>query len=103
MKNVLEIEDHQHVSKEGSDPKRCFYCIESIVGKQDYKTKKQKLPKCKWVCQKCSRSLCRDHLNSVCNRCFQAMQLENKKQTNNKQTIRSIIATKDWNERHGIT
>ena len=74
MKNVSGIkEDHQYVAKEGSDRKRCFYCIESIVGKPDYKAKKQKLAKCKWVCQKCSRSLCKDHLNSVCNRCFQAM------------------------------
>ena len=74
MKNVLEVEeDHQYVAKEGSDCKRCFYCIESIVRKPDYKAKKQKLAKCKWVCQKCSRSLCKDHLNSVCNRRFQAM------------------------------
>ena len=28
-KNVLEVkEDHQYVAKEGSDRKRCFYCIE---------------------------------------------------------------------------
>ena len=58
MKNILEIEeDHQYVAKEGSDHKRCLYCIESIVGNPDYKPKKQKLAKCKWVCQKCSRSL----------------------------------------------
>ena len=74
MQNVLEIkENHQYVAKEGSDHKRCFYCIESIVGKPDYKVKQQKLAKCKWVCQRCSRSLCKDHLNRVCNRCFRAM------------------------------
>ena len=44
MKNVLEIEeDHQYVAKEGSDRKRCFYCIESIVGKPDYKAKNKNL------------------------------------------------------------
>ena len=95
MKNVLEIEeDHQYVAKEESDRKRCFYCIESILGKPDYKAKKQKLAKCKCVCQKYSRSLCKDHLNSVCNRCFQAMKLENKIQTKNKQTFRFIVVTK---------
>ena len=74
MKNVLEIEeDHQYDAKEGSDCKRCFYCIESIVGKQDYRAKKQKLTKCIWASQKCIRSLCKDHLNNVCNRSFQAM------------------------------
>ena len=74
MKNVLEIEeDHQYVANEGSDHKICFYCIESIFGKPDCKAKNQKLAKCKWVCQKCSRSLCKDHLRSVCSRCFQAM------------------------------
>ena len=53
IKNVLEIEeDHQYVAKEEYDRKRCFYCNESMVGKTDYKAKKQKLAKCKWVCQK---------------------------------------------------
>ena len=43
MKNVLEIEeDHQYVVKEGSDRNKCFYCVESIVGKPDYKVKKAK-------------------------------------------------------------
>ena len=62
MKNVLKIEeDHQYVAKEGSVCNRwCFYSIESIVGKPDHKAKKQKLAKCKSVCQKCSRSLCKD-------------------------------------------
>ena len=56
MKNVLEIkEDHQYVAKEGSDRKRCFYCIEPLVGNPDYKAKKQKLAKRKRVCQKCSK------------------------------------------------
>ena len=36
MKNVLELEEHhQKVAKKGSDRKRCFSCIESIVGKPD--------------------------------------------------------------------
>ena len=83
LKDVSEIgEDHQYDAKEGSDCQRCFYCVESIVGKPDYKANKQKLAKCIWVCQKCIRSLCKDHLNNVCKRCFQAMQLQNKKQTN---------------------
>ena len=75
MKNVLKIEeDHQHVAKEGSDRMRwCSYCIESIIGKPDHRAKKQKLAKCKWISQKCSWSLCKDHFNSVCNRCLQAM------------------------------
>ena len=54
-----------------NDPIRCAKL--PIVGKPDYKAKKQKLAICKWVCQKCSRSFCKDHLNSLCNRCFQAM------------------------------
>ena len=40
IKKFLQIEeDHQYVAKEGSDCKRCFYCIESIVRKPDYKAK----------------------------------------------------------------
>ena len=74
MKNVLEVKEYQqYVAKEGSDCKKCFYCIESIVQKPDYKAKKQKLAKCKWVCQKCGRTLCKDNFNSVCKIFFQAM------------------------------
>ena len=75
MKTVLEVdEDRQYVAKEDFIVTDVFISfIELLVGKLYYKAKKQKLATCKWVCQKCSRSPCKDHSNGVCDKWFQVM------------------------------
>ena len=45
-------------------------CIEEVKG-QDYKQKKQKLAKSKWVCSKCNRSICKNHFKPQCLGCME--------------------------------
>ena len=50
MKDFLAVKDALNRDEPtGKDRKRCLICIENIRGKENYKAKKQKLAKVKWM------------------------------------------------------
>ena len=61
IQRVLEIEEplvHQKPPKEPTDRQRCYMCLQKISGTPNYKEKKDKLGKPKWVCKECKRVIC---------------------------------------------
>ena len=49
---------------------RCRQCLADIRGKPGYSASRDKFPKIKSRCQKCSVNLCRNHLIQLCRECL---------------------------------
>ena len=69
IQRVLEIEEplvQQKPPKEPTDQQRCYMCLQEISGTPNYKGKKDKLGKPKWVCKECKRVICIKHSQFIC-------------------------------------
>ena len=59
-----------------TDRKRCHVCLGAIRGTADYKQKKQRLAKTKWICESCQLTICKTHSKMVCNACVKQINEE---------------------------
>ena len=69
IQRVLEIEEplvQQKPPKEPTDRQRCYMCLQEISRTPNYKEKKDKLGKPKWVCKECKRVICIKHSQFIC-------------------------------------
>ena len=52
---------------------RCHICVKAITGTDNYKAMRERLNnKLKSKCKKCSEIVCKQHMESVCNSCYNA-------------------------------
>ena len=74
MKEFLHVDVAQPIGPEPneSDRKRCHICLLEIIGTDNYKMKKQKLAKVKWLCNipECQKPIRKNHFHVVCNQCI---------------------------------
>lgn len=72
MRRILGFAELDNVPRTStSTVGRCKVCVHNIVGKPDYKEKREKLNnKLKSKCEKCSDYLCKNHTKAVCEICF---------------------------------